>query len=162
MRDGKHDCQLIAQVVPYGVRKPIKNMEVNSIVVYGPHISAISQTVNCVKNLHAKSICCNWAALVIPEECLTEFPLGFRQNLDCEPSHIALMRARTSGQGPPCTTPARRSARRRNNSARQASATELSSLVSRLSIRAAATAERSSAESRSTSSSTRSIRAFMA
>ena len=71
------------------------------------------------------------------------------------------MRARTSDQGAAVTKPARRSARRRNNSIRQASATEPSSPVSRLSMIAAATAERSSAETRRTSSSTWSSRAFM-
>jgi len=87
--------------------------------------------------------------------------LGFGQNLDGETSHIAFIRARTSDQGAACTTPARSSCRRRSSSASQASATDASSLVSRLSIKAAATAERSPAESRKTSSSTWSTRAFI-
>jgi len=161
MCDCKHGCQLPIQVVTHRIRKSIQHVKTNSVFVGRPHVSALGQTVNRVKNLHTKGICSNWAALEIPEECLAELPFGFRQDLDSEPRHIALMRARTSDQGAPCTIPARRSARRRNNSVRQAPATELSSLVSKLSISAAATAERSSAESRSISSSTRSIRAFM-
>ena len=160
--NGKHSSQRPVQVVTHGVRKLVKYMKVNSVCVRRPHIGTVRQAVNGVKHLHAKSICCNGAAFKIPEECLAELLLRLGQDLDDEPRHIALRRARTSDQGAACTKPARSSARRRSNSARQAPATELSSLVSKLSIRAAATAERSSAESRSRSPSTRSMRAFMA
>jgi hypothetical protein len=159
--NGKHGCQLPAQVVTDRVWEPVEHMKVNSIFVCWPQVSAVGQTVNRVKNLRAKGICCNRTTLEVPEKRFAELLLCFGQYLNYESSHSALMRARTWDQGAPCTTPARRSARRRSSSARQELATELSSLVSRLSISAAATAERSSGESRSTSSSTRSIRAFI-
>jgi acetylornithine deacetylase/succinyl-diaminopimelate desuccinylase-like protein len=160
--NGKHSSQRPVQVVTHGVRKLIKYMKVNSVCVRRPHIGTVRQAVNGVKHLHAEGIRCNGAAFKIPEECLVELPLRLGQDLDDEARHMALMRARTSDQGVACTRPARSSARRCSSSARQAPATALSSLVSRLSISAAATAERSSAESRSTSSSTRSMRAVMA
>jgi hypothetical protein len=134
---------------------------VKSVIVCRPHVSLVGQSVDRLKHLGAEGVRSDRTALEVQKESLAKLPLGLRQNLDCEPGHIALKRARTSDQGAPCTAPARSSDRRRNNSVRQASDTELSSPVSRLSMSAAATAQRSSAESRRTSSRTWSTRAFM-
>lgn len=131
------------------------------VIVRWPYVSPITQVVDRLKHCGAKRVRGNRTALEIPEECLAELMLCLGQDLDREPSHIALMRARTSAQGAACTEPARSSSRLRNNSARQAAATEPSSPVSRLSMSATATAERSSAESRRTSPSTWSTRALM-
>lgn len=102
------------------------------------------------------------AALEVPEKGLAKLCLGLREYLYPEPPHSAVSRARTSDQGTPAVAPERSASRRRRSSCFHASETLWSSLPSRLSISAAATAERSSTGRPSTSSSTWSTRAFMA
>lgn len=161
VRNGDDCRRMTVHVIPNGVRKPIEDVEVDPITVRRPHIGSVAKSVDRLKHLRSEGVRSNRTAIKVAEQSLLKPLLGFGQNLDGETSHIALMRARTSDQGAACTTPARSSCRRRSSSARQASATDPSSLVSRLSIKAAATAERSSAESRRTSSSTWSTRAFI-
>jgi hypothetical protein len=76
-------------------------------------------------------------------------------------THRAPRRARASSHGWLCTRPVRRSSRRLRSSDRQAEESAGSSAVSKLPINAAATAERSCAGSRNTSSSKWSTRPFM-
>jgi hypothetical protein len=161
MRYRNHSGNEAIQVVPYGVRESVQHMEANPIFIRRPHVRSVDQPVNRFKHLGTKRIRSDGTSIEVPQECLSELPLSIGENLNDEPGHIALMRARTSAHGAPLTTPLRSWVRRSSSSARQASATEPSSAVSRLSMRAAATAERSSAESRRTSSSTWSMRAFM-
>lgn len=156
-----HGRLLAVQVVPDGVGKLAENAEVNTVIVRRSNVSLVGQSVDRLEDLGAQGVRSDRTALEVPNEGLAKLPLGVRQNLDGEPTYIALKRARTLGQGAPCTAPAQSCVRRRNNSVRQASDTELSSPVSRLSMSAAATAEHSSAESRRTSSRTWSTRAFM-
>jgi len=143
------------------VRKPIENVEVNPINVRRLNVGPLAKAVDLLKNFRSECVGSNGTAVEVPEEGLSKLPLGFGKNLNSETSHIELMRARTSDHGAACTTPERSCSLRRNSSVRRASATDPSSLVSRLSMSAAATAERSSAESRRTSSSTWSTGAFI-
>ena len=95
VRNGDHGCQLTVQLVPNRVRKPIKDVEVNPIIVRRPHISPVGEPVDSLKHLGSEGFRSERAAIKVPEKSPSKFLLGLAQNLDGETGHIALMRART-------------------------------------------------------------------
>jgi len=70
------------------------------------HVCPVGQAINRLDHLGAEGIGRVRTALEVPEEGHSELPLGFWQNLDSKPSHIAIVRARTSDQAAPFATPA--------------------------------------------------------
>lgn len=133
----------------------------NLVVVFGPIVCRGSQSVDGAKQLGAKRVRGYRASVEIPQECLTSFCLRFGQYFDFEGTQRVLRRCRTSAQGAACTRPERNSTRRRFTSASHCCEIVASSAVSRLSKRATANAERSSAGRPRTSSRRWSTRAFI-
>lgn len=161
VRDGKNRDVRAHQVVVHGVRKTIHDSEVKTVFVLRPGVGAVFQRVDLVEHFRSKGVRREWAAGAVPEVRFADFRFRLGNDLYAESAHSALRRARACAHGRAFVAPVRSASRRRSNSCRQASETERSSVPSMLSISAAATAERSSAERPSTSPSRWSTRAFM-
>jgi hypothetical protein len=151
MSNGNDGYNAISNFVPNRVRKTIQDMKPEPVFVCRPEIGLIRQIIDRSDNERAKGVCSNRTAGEVPEKRLPELLLSFGQDFYGKACHSALMRARASAHGEAETEPARSMSLRRSNSVRQASATDAPSLASRLSIKAATTAERSSEESWSAS-----------
>jgi len=147
MGNCNHGYNTIYEFIPDRVRKAVENVKTEAVIACRPKFGPIRQIIDGSYDQGAEGICSNRAAFDVPEECLAELLFRFGQNFDGKPTHSALMRARASAQGEAETEPAWSMSLRRLSSLRHASATDASSLASRLSISAAAIAERSSAES---------------
>ncbi len=161
VRNSQDTGSCARHVVPDRVGKSRQHAEVNTVLIGRPHVGTDSQTVSRFKDERTERVRRNCAALKVPEESLAKLLLSLGQDLNDEAAHSAPRRARTSDQGCATARLERRSALRFRSSSRHASETAASSPLSRLSMSAAATAERSSAERPSTSSSSWSTRAFM-
>lgn len=145
VRDSEHCHGIASNLVKDRVGKVTENISPDCILVFGAHQRIDTKPINCPKCLASKSVGRNWAALEVPEECLSDFCLGLGQNLDCKAGHRVLSLALASAQETAFTVPARRAACRDLISCRQASAIEESSLPSRLSSSATVKAARSAA-----------------
>jgi hypothetical protein len=143
VRDSEHCHGIASNLVKDRVRKVTENVSPDCILVFGAHQRTDTKPINGPKGLGSKSIGRNWAALKVPEECLSDFCLSLGQNLDYKASHRVLSLALASVQETAFTVPARRAACRDLISCRQASAIEESSLPSRLSSSATVKAARS-------------------
>lgn len=161
MRNCKHGHIPVDDLIHHRVRKVLEVVVPGAILVFRPVLCRFAQPINGIKQIGLERSGSNWASLEIPKERFARLCLRFRQHFNVEGTHRELRRWRTSAQGAVCTRPARNSARRRLTSARHRSETVASSAVSRLSRRATAKAERSSAGRPRTSSRRWSTRAFM-
>jgi hypothetical protein len=161
VRDSEHCHGIASNLVKDRVRKVTENISPDCILVFGAHQRTDTKPINGPKGLGSKSIGRNWAALKVPEECLSDFCLSLGQNLDYKASHRVLSLALASVQETAFTVPARRAACRDLISCRQASAIEESSLPSRLSSSATVKAARSAAGRPRASSRRWSTWAFM-
>ena len=161
MRDREDGHFRAKNLIQHGVWEVSEVVASGAIVVGGPVICRDGQAIDGVEQFHPERVRSHRASVEIPAECRAGLRLRFGQDFNIEGSHRELRRCRTSAQGTARTRPARNSARRRFTSARHSSETVASSAVSRLSSRATARAERSSAGRPRTSSRRWSTRAFM-